>query len=85
MLATLRAAPGRACSSIGGRCSTTAFSTGQVIFNVFIDNGFLLVVAVGMTFVILTGGIDLSVGSVVALSGDDRGDAAADAAGRRRW
>jgi galactofuranose transport system permease protein len=35
---------------------------------VFIDNAFLLVVAVGMTFVILTGGIDLSVGSVVALS-----------------
>jgi ribose/xylose/arabinose/galactoside ABC-type transport system permease subunit len=29
---------------------------------------FLLVVAVGMTFVILTGGIDLSVGSVVALT-----------------
>ncbi len=34
----------------------------------FIDNAFLLVVAVGMTFVILTGGIDLSVGSVVALT-----------------
>ena len=32
-------------------------------------------VAVGMTFVILTGGIDLSVGSVVALSGDARGEA----------
>jgi ribose/xylose/arabinose/galactoside ABC-type transport system permease subunit len=44
------------------------FASGQVILNVFIDNGFLLVVAVGMTFVILTGGIDLSVGSVVALS-----------------
>ena len=44
------------------------FATGQVILNVFIDNAFLLVVAVGMTFVILTGGIDLSVGAVVALS-----------------
>lgn len=44
------------------------FASGQVILNVFIDNAFLLVVAVGMTFVILTGGIDLSVGSVVALS-----------------
>jgi ribose/xylose/arabinose/galactoside ABC-type transport system permease subunit len=44
------------------------FASGQVILNVFIDNSFLLVVAVGMTFVILTGGIDLSVGSVVALS-----------------
>ncbi|MFD2767467.1 galactofuranose ABC transporter, permease protein YjfF [Micromonospora eburnea] len=45
-----------------------AFSNVQVVFNVFIDNGFLLVVAVGMTFVILTGGIDLSVGSVVAMT-----------------
>ena len=45
-----------------------SFSNGQVILNVFIDNGFLLVVAVGMTFVILSGGIDLSVGSVVALT-----------------
>ncbi|MFF0309281.1 galactofuranose ABC transporter, permease protein YjfF [Streptosporangium sp. NPDC004379] len=44
------------------------FATGQIILNVFIDNAFLLVVAVGMTFVILAGGIDLSVGSVVALS-----------------
>ncbi|MFC4590747.1 galactofuranose ABC transporter, permease protein YjfF [Sphaerisporangium corydalis] len=45
-----------------------AFGDGQVILNVFVDNAFLLVVAVGMTFVILTGGIDLSVGSVVALT-----------------
>jgi ribose/xylose/arabinose/galactoside ABC-type transport system permease subunit len=45
-----------------------AFSDPQVLLNVFIDNGFLLVVAVGMTFVILTGGIDLSVGAVVALT-----------------
>lgn len=44
------------------------FADGQVALNVFIDNAFLLVVAVGMTFVILTGGIDLSVGAVVALS-----------------
>ncbi len=45
-----------------------AFSGPQVVFNIFIDNGFLLVVAIGMTFVILTGGIDLSVGSVVAMT-----------------
>jgi ribose/xylose/arabinose/galactoside ABC-type transport system permease subunit len=44
------------------------FGSLQVVLNVFIDNSFLLVVVVGMTFVILTGGIDLSVGSVVALS-----------------
>ncbi len=40
----------------------------QVVLNIFVDNAFLLVVAVGMTFVILTGGIDLSVGAVVALT-----------------
>jgi simple sugar transport system permease protein len=45
-----------------------AFSDSQILLNVFIDNAFLLVVAVGMTFVILTGGIDLSVGAAVALT-----------------
>lgn len=45
-----------------------AFGSGQVVLNILIDNAFLLVVAAGMTFVILTGGIDLSVGAVVALS-----------------
>jgi ribose/xylose/arabinose/galactoside ABC-type transport system permease subunit len=44
------------------------FASGQVIANLFIDNAFLIVLAAGMTFVILTGGIDLSMGSVVALS-----------------
>jgi ribose/xylose/arabinose/galactoside ABC-type transport system permease subunit len=44
------------------------FSSPQVILNLLVDNAFLIVLAVGMTFVILTGGIDLSVGSVVALS-----------------
>lgn len=39
-----------------------------MFLNLFVDNAFLLVVVVGMTFVILTGGIDLSVGSVVSLS-----------------
>jgi ribose/xylose/arabinose/galactoside ABC-type transport system permease subunit len=34
-----------------------------------VETAVLLVLAVGMTFVIITGGIDLSVGSVVALSG----------------
>ncbi|UVS79118.1 galactofuranose ABC transporter, permease protein YjfF [Actinokineospora sp. UTMC 2448] len=44
------------------------FASGQVVANLFIDNAHLIVLAVGMTFVILTGGIDLSVGSVLALS-----------------
>ncbi|WP_226362297.1 galactofuranose ABC transporter, permease protein YjfF [Pseudonocardia sp. ICBG1142] len=45
------------------------FLSPQVFLNLFVDNAYLIVLAVGMTFVILTGGIDLSVGSVVALSG----------------
>jgi ribose/xylose/arabinose/galactoside ABC-type transport system permease subunit len=44
------------------------FADPQVFLNLLLDNSFLIVLAVGMTFVILTGGIDLSVGSVVALS-----------------
>jgi simple sugar transport system permease protein len=40
----------------------------QVFLNLLIDNAFLCVVAVGMTFVILSGGIDLSVGAVIALT-----------------
>jgi simple sugar transport system permease protein len=41
----------------------------EVFFNFFTDNSFLGIIAVGMTFVILTGGIDLSVGAMIALSG----------------
>jgi len=44
------------------------FFSPQVFLALFIDNAFLCVTAVGMTFVIITGGIDLSVGSVIALS-----------------
>jgi ribose/xylose/arabinose/galactoside ABC-type transport system permease subunit len=40
----------------------------QVFFNLFINNGSLLLVSIGMTLVILTGGIDLSVGGVLALT-----------------
>ncbi|MFL6084837.1 MAG: ABC transporter permease subunit [Mycobacterium sp.] len=43
-------------------------SPAQVFLNLLVDNAHLIVLAVGMTFVILTGGIDLSIGSVVALS-----------------
>jgi len=51
-----------------GAARYPGFSDPQVVLNLFVDNSFLIVLAVGMTFVILTGGIDLSVGSVVALS-----------------
>ena len=46
----------------------TGFFSLQVFANLLIDNAFLCIVAVGMTFVILSGGIDLSVGSVIALT-----------------
>jgi galactofuranose transport system permease protein len=52
----------------GGSLAYDGFFSGQVALNLLIDNAFLLVVAIGMTFVILSGGIDLSVGSVVALT-----------------
>jgi ABC-type xylose transport system, permease component len=39
-----------------------------VLLDLLVDNAFLLIVAIGMTFVIVSGGIDLSVGSVVALT-----------------
>ena len=41
----------------------------RVVGNLLTDNAFLGIVAVGMTFVIISGGIDLSVGSVIAFSG----------------
>src|SRR3954470_6232812 len=46
-----------------------SFASTRVIGNLLTDNAFLGIVAVGMTFVILSGGIDLSVGSVVAFTG----------------
>ncbi|MEN3307552.1 MAG: galactofuranose transport system permease protein [Micromonosporaceae bacterium] len=40
----------------------------QVVYQLFVDNGYLLVAAIGATFVILTGGIDLSIGSVIGFT-----------------
>jgi simple sugar transport system permease protein len=51
-----------------GSVSYDSFFSWQVFLNLLIDNGFVIVVAIGMTFVIITGGIDLSVGSIVALT-----------------
>ncbi|WP_071795188.1 galactofuranose ABC transporter, permease protein YjfF [Natronohydrobacter thiooxidans] len=41
----------------------------RVIGNLLTDNAYLGIVAVGMTVVIVSGGIDLSVGSVIAFAG----------------
>ena len=47
--------------------SGKGFTTLQTLCNLFINNAALICVACGMTVVMLTGGIDISVGSLVAL------------------
>lgn len=47
---------------------TDSFATSKNIFNITRNITFIAIVALGMTFVIITGGIDLSVGSVLCLS-----------------
>jgi ribose transport system permease protein len=49
--------------------STDAFFTSANLGNVIRQNAFTAILAAGMTFVVLTAGIDLSVGSVVGLAG----------------
>ena len=53
---------------VGGQLYPT-MQKPQVFFNLFINDASLLCVSVGMTMVILTGGIDLSVGGIIALVG----------------
>jgi ribose transport system permease protein len=45
------------------------FATQQNLFNVTRNFAFVAIIAIGMTAVIITGGIDLSVGAVLVLSG----------------
>jgi len=52
---------------IGGRLYP-AMQKPQVFFNLFINTASLLIVSIGMTFVILTKGIDLSVAGMIALT-----------------
>ncbi len=44
------------------------FAKPQVFFNLFINNAGLIVAAVGMTMVLITGGIDISIGSVIGMT-----------------
>ena len=53
---------------VAGSISFDHFFSLQVFLNFLIDNAFLGITAIGMTFVIVSGGIDLSVGSVIALT-----------------
>lgn len=52
-----------------GSMQFDGFASVRVVTNLLRDNAFLLITALGMTLVIISGGIDLSVGSVIALSG----------------
>ncbi len=49
--------------------SFDSFATPDNLRNMAVSSAFLAVIALGMTFVIVTGGIDLSVGSLFALGG----------------
>jgi simple sugar transport system permease protein len=57
-----------AVSYIVGAISFPAMKDGQAFFNLFITTPFLLISVVGETLVIISGGIDLSVSGVVALT-----------------
>jgi ribose transport system permease protein len=46
-----------------------SFASGENLRNIALDASYLLLIATGMTFVIISGGIDLSVGSLLALAG----------------
>ena len=47
----------------------SSFGTMRVVGNLLRDRAYLGIAGVGMTFVIISGGIDLSVGSVIAFTG----------------
>jgi ribose transport system permease protein len=49
--------------------ASDVFATQQNLFNVARNFAFVAIIAIGMTAVIITGGIDLSVGAVLVLSG----------------
>ncbi|MGC4174236.1 ABC transporter permease subunit [Demequina sp.] len=54
---------------VGAQIYFGNFITPRNISALLLDNAYLLILAVGMTFVIVTSGIDLSVGSVMAFTG----------------
>lgn len=54
---------------IGGQVYFGNFLSPGTLSALLYDNSYLMVLAVGMTFVIVTSGIDLSVGSVMAFTG----------------
>jgi galactofuranose transport system permease protein len=55
--------------AVGAAVFGNSFIGPQNLGNIALDSSYLVLIAVGMTFVIISGGIDLSVGSVFALAG----------------
>lgn len=55
--------------AVGAAVFGDSFIGPRNLGNIALDSSYLLLIAVGMTFVIISGGIDLSVGSLFALSG----------------
>jgi galactofuranose transport system permease protein len=55
--------------AVGAAVFGNSFIGPQNLGNIALDSSYLVLIAVGMTFVIISGGIDLSVGSLFALSG----------------
>jgi len=53
---------------LGAGIALEGFFSLRVFVNFFSDNAFLGIAAIGMTFVILSGGIDLSVGAMIGLT-----------------
>lgn len=53
---------------IYGALQYKGMRTPQAFLNLFVNNAFLLITSIGMTFVILSKGIDLSVGAMIALT-----------------
>jgi simple sugar transport system permease protein len=51
-----------------GMMNYRGFLKPQVFCNLFIDNASLIIATIGITFVLLIGGIDISIGAVVALT-----------------
>lgn len=57
------------CICLAFALGSSDFFTTSNLLNVALQTSIIAIVAIGMTFTILTAGIDLSVGSVMALSG----------------
>jgi galactofuranose transport system permease protein len=58
-----------AVTVLAGSLTFDSFFTTQNVANIVVSSSFLAIIAIGMTFVIISGGIDLSVGSSFVLAG----------------